>query len=265
MLVVKTSTPPGRALVSGASSGIGAATVKALREASWEVLAVARRKDKLEALAKETGCEVFVADVTKTADVDALAAHVEASGGIGALVNVAGGAIGADPVGEADPSDWAAMLELNVVSVQRMIRALLPSLRRTSQARGVADIVSISSTAAFVSYEGGGGYNAAKAGLHAALMALRLELAGEPVRVVEIAPGMVKTEEFALNRFAGDEAKTEALYAGVEAPLTAEDVADVVAYALQSPAHVNLDVIQMRPVAQAAQHKLHRGPLTPKL
>jgi NADP-dependent 3-hydroxy acid dehydrogenase YdfG len=129
----------------------------------------------------------------------------------------------------------------------------------------VADIVSISSTAAFVSYEGGGGYNAAKAGLHAALGALRLELVGEPIRVVEIAPGMVKTEEFALNRFGGDQVKTDALYEGVESPLVAEDVADVVAYALASPKHVNLDLIQMKPVAQAAQYKLHRGPLSPKL
>ena len=259
------NTPPGRALVTGASSGIGAATVRALRDASWEVIAVARRQERLDVLAAETGCDVFVADVTQGDHIAALAEFVEGLGGIDALINVAGGAVGADAVAEADPDDWASMMDLNVVSVQRMIRAFVPGLRQSSVGRGVADIVTISSTAAFVSYEGGGGYNAAKAGLHAALMALRLELAGEPIRVVEIAPGMVKTEEFALNRFGGDEAKTQALYEGVESPLLAEDVAEVVRYVLASPAHVNLDVIQMRPVAQAAQHKLHRGPLRPKL
>ena len=260
-----TNPPPGRALVTGASSGIGAATVRALRAASWDVMAVARRLDRLEALAAETGCDIFVADVTSSDDVAALAKTVTETGGIDALVNVAGGAVGADWVAEADPDDWAMMMELNLVSVQRMIRAFLPALRENSVGRGVADIVTISSTAAFISYEGGGGYNAAKAGLHAALMALRLELVGEPIWVVEIAPGMVKTEEFALNRFGGDEAKTQALYEGVESPLLAEDVADVVRYALESPAHVNLDLIQMKPVAQAMQYKLHRGSLHPKI
>jgi NADP-dependent 3-hydroxy acid dehydrogenase YdfG len=123
----------------------------------------------------------------------------------------------------------------------------------------------MSSTAAFISYEGGGGYNAAKYALHGALGALRLELVGEPIRVVEIAPGMVKTPEFTLKRYSGDEARTEALYQDVDGPLTAEDVADVVVYALSLPGHVNLDLIQMKPVAQAMQYKLHRGPLRPKL
>ena len=262
---VSIRTPPGRALVTGASSGIGAATVRALRDSGWDVVAVARRQERLDALAAETGCDVVVADVTKDSDIARIVENVHSTGGISALVNVAGGAIGADSVAQAHGEDWAAMFELNVVSVQRMIRALLPLLRHASEVRGVADIVSISSTAAFVSYEGGGGYNAAKAGLHAALGALRLELVGEPIRVVEIAPGMVKTEEFALNRFGGDQVKTDALYEGVESPLVAEDVADVVAYALASPKHVNLDLIQMKPVAQAAQYKLHRGPLSPKL
>jgi NADP-dependent 3-hydroxy acid dehydrogenase YdfG len=239
--------------------------VKALRAASWEVVAVARRADRLDAVAAETGCDTFVADVTQQADVEALVSYTETLGAVDALINVAGGAIGVDFVAEADSDDWSTMMELNVVSVQRMVKAFLPALRKASSTRGVADIVTISSTAAFISYEGGGGYNAAKAGVHAALGALRLELAGEPIRVVEVAPGMVKTEEFALNRLGGDAEKAEALYEGVEAPLTAEDVADVVAYALHSPPHVNLDVIQMKPVAQAAQYKLHRGPLAPKL
>lgn len=156
------------------------------------------------------------------------------------------------------------MLELNVVGTQRVTKAMIPFLRRAAGERGWADIVTISSTAAFISYEGGGGYNAAKAGVHAMLGALRLELSGEPIRVVEIAPGMVKTDEFTLKRFGGDTARTEALYEGVEAPLVADDVADVVRYALSTPGHVNLDLIQMKPVAQAMQYKLHRGPLRPK-
>jgi len=262
---VNTETYSRRVLVTGASSGIGAATVRLLTTRGWSVIAVARRADRLETLRKETGCEVVVADVTSDADVQALAEHVASSGDISALVNNAGGAVGMDPIDEADPEDWARMYEVNVLGVQRVTKALLPSLRRASAEVGVADIVTISSTAAFLSYEGGAGYTAAKAAVHSMLVGLRLELSGEPLRVVEIAPGMVKTEEFTLNRLGGDTARTEALYEGVEHPLLAEDVADVVRYALESPAHVNLDLIQMKPVAQAMQHKLHRGPLKPKL
>ena len=259
------SRAPRRAVVSGASSGIGAATVRALCARGYEVVAIARREDRLASLAQETGCTTMVCDVTNEQDVEAVRAYLAQRGSLDILVTNAGGAIGADPVGEGDPRDWSAMFELNVMGTQRLIRAMLPLLRHGTLEHQVADIVSMSSTAAFVSYEGGGGYNAAKAGVHAMLGALRLELAGEPIRVVEIAPGMVHTEEFALNRFAGDEAKRDALYEGVEAPLVADDVADVIVYAVGCPAHVNLDLVQMRPVAQAAQHKLHRGPLRPKL
>jgi NADP-dependent 3-hydroxy acid dehydrogenase YdfG len=236
-----------------------------LRAASWEVVAVARRADRLDAVAAETGCDTFVADVTQQADVEALVSYTETLGAVDALINVAGGALGVDFVAEADSDDWSTMMELNVVSVQRMVKAFLPALRAASSTRGVADIVTISSTAAFISYEGGGGYNAAKAGVHAALGCVAPGARGGAHPGSRGRPGMVKTEEFALNRLGGDAQKAEALYEGVEAPLTAEDVADVVAYALHSPPHVNLDVIQMKPVAQAAQYKLHRGPLAPKL
>jgi NADP-dependent 3-hydroxy acid dehydrogenase YdfG len=252
-----------RALVTGASSGIGAATVRALAAEGWSVVAVARRADKLEALAQDTGCDVVVADITAPADIELIERFVGESGGISALVNNAGAAVGSDHVAEATADDWLAMLQLNVIGTQQVIKALIPHLRRAAH-DGVADIVTISSTAAFISYEGGGGYNAAKAALHAMLGALRLELAGEPIRVVEIAPGMVKTDEFTLKRFGGDRAKTDALYDGVEAPLLAHDVAEVVRYALSLPEHVNLDLVQMKPVAQAMQYKLHRGPLKPK-
>lgn len=252
------------ALVTGASSGIGAATVRALTSDGWSVIAAARRADLLETLSRETGCEVVVCDITDPRDIETLSAVVAAHGSLHALVNNAGAAIGSDHVVDADAEDWRAMLELNVVGTQQVTKAMIPFLRKAAHERGFADIVTISSTAGFISYEGGGGYNAAKAGVHAMLGALRLELSGEPLRVVEIAPGMVKTDEFTLKRFGGDRERTDALYEGVEAPLLAEDVADVVRYALSTPGHVNLDLIQMKPVAQAMQYKLHRGPLKPK-
>jgi NADP-dependent 3-hydroxy acid dehydrogenase YdfG len=231
----------------------------------WSVIGVARRQDKLRALQEETGCDIVVADITQAADIQVIADYVANTGGISALINNAGAAVGSDVVIDAQASDWLAMLTLNVVGTQQVVKALISELRMGAREHGVADIVTISSTAGFISYEGGGGYNAAKAGLHAMLGALRLELAGEPIRVVEIAPGMVKTDEFTLKRFGGDQERTDALYQGVEAPLLAEDVADVVRYALLLPAHVNLDLVQMKPVAQAMQYKVHRGPLVPKI
>lgn len=254
-----------RALVTGASSGIGAATVRALVASGWSVVGLARRAERLAALAAETGCEVFVGDVTDEKDVAALADFVRGSGGVSAVINNAGLAIGIDPVAVASADDWARMFEVNVLGTQRIIKAFVPILREQSLERGVADIVAVSSTAAFVSYEGGGGYNATKSGVHAMLGALRLELSGEPIRVIEVAPGMVKTAEFTLNRLGGDADRAHSLYEGVEAPLTADDVAEVIRYAVSLPGHVNLDLIQLKPVAQAAPHKLHRGPLKPKL
>lgn len=251
--------------MTGASSGIGAATVRALVASGWSVVGCARRADRLAALQEETGCEVFVGDVTVETDVEALAQFVRSSGGVSAVINNAGLAVGVDPVATASSDDWATMFDVNVLGTQRVIKALLPILREQSLERGVADIVTVSSTAAFVSYEGGGGYNAAKSAVHAMLGALRLELSGEPIRVIEVAPGMVKTAEFTLNRLGGDADRASALYDGVEAPLVAEDVADVIRYAVSLPHHVNLDLIQMKPVAQAMQYKLHRGPLKPKL
>jgi NADP-dependent 3-hydroxy acid dehydrogenase YdfG len=250
-----------RAVVTGASSGIGAATVRALRSRGWEVVGVARRADRLEALAAETGAEVFAADLTQQADVDALAAHLAATGPLHALAHVAGGARGADRVEDGDPDDWTWMFEVNVLATQRVVQALLPQLRATvDDEGGYGDLLFVTSTAAQAAYPGGGGYNAAKAGESMIVGALRLELNGEPLRITEIAPGLVQTEEFALTRL-GDAEAAAAVYADVQDPLTAEDVADVIAYALTAPGHVNLDLITMRPVAQSAQHLLHRGPL----
>ncbi len=226
-------------------------------------MAVARRLDRLEALAAETGIAVHQLDVTDFDAIKALAAKLKATG-IDALVNIAGGATDAALVGDADPDSWRAMFEVNVLGVQQMIAQFLPLLRDAARANGSADILTVTSTAGRTPYETGGGYNAAKYGATALMGVLRLELAGEPIRVIEIAPGMVKTEGFALSRFAGDTARVEALYKDVGNPLSAEDVAEVIVSALELPAHINLDQVTVRPVAQAAQHKLVRGKLEPK-
>ncbi|WIB31575.1 SDR family oxidoreductase [Curtobacterium sp. MCSS17_005] len=253
-----------RAVVTGASSGIGAATVRLFRSRGWDVLAVARRAAKLEALAAETGADTLVADITDADDVAALAVRVADLGGADVLVNNAGGAFGSASVEESDVEDWRAMFEVNVIGTKRVVSALLPYLRDRARASGGADIVTVTSTAGFVAYENGGGYNAAKFAEHALVGALRLELNGEPIRVVEIAPGMVKTDEFALTRFRGDEQKAAAVYDDVPEPLVADDVAEAIVHAVELPAHVNLDLVTIRPVAQSAQHKLARGPLTPR-
>ena len=260
-MIDSSSVPTLRAVVTGASSGIGAATVRLLRAHGWEVTAVARRADRLAALAAETGCAIVVADLTVASEVHALAERVRAAGPLHALVANAGGAIGTDPVATVSSDVLAASFALNVLTAHAAIAALLPALRLGAVERGSGDIVAITSTAGQVAYEGGGAYNAAKFALRGLLGALRLELAGEPLRVVQIAPGMVRTEEFAAKRFGGDHGKVEALYAGVDHPLLAEDVADAIVHAIELPSHVNLDEVTIRPVAQAAQHKLVREPL----
>jgi NADP-dependent 3-hydroxy acid dehydrogenase YdfG len=250
-----------RVVVTGASSGIGAATVRLLRAHGRPVTAVARREDRLRALAEDTGCEVVVADLTSDDDVAHLVAELERSGGAGALVNNAGGARGLDSVEHGSVDDWRWMYEVNVIATKRVTSALLPMLRDAAEAAGVADIVTITSTAAQVGYEGGGGYNAAKFAERALVNVLRLELAGEPIRVVDVAPGMVRTDEFSLNRFGGDQARADAVYQDVPDPLSAEDVAEAIVHALELPPHVNLDLVTVRPLAQAAAHKVAKGAL----
>ncbi|MFJ6427445.1 SDR family oxidoreductase [Microbacterium maritypicum] len=250
-----------RAVVTGASSGIGAATVCALRARGWDVVGVARREDRLSALAAETGASAIACDLTDASAVDALVGELERSGPVHALVQVAGGARGTDRIEDASVDDWQWMFDANVLASQRLVAGLLPLLRRAAAADGHADAIFVTSTAAQTAYAGGAGYNAAKAAESMLVKVLRQELNGEPIRVVEVAPGMVHTEEFTLNRLGGDSVAAEAVYAGVDAPLVADDVADVIAYALESPGRVNLDLITMRPVAQSAQHLLARGPL----
>jgi len=247
-----------RAVVTGASSGIGEATARLLRSRGWDVVGVARRADRLAALEAETGVVAHAADLTDADDVAALSTWLGETGGVDALVHVAGGARGSDRVEDGDAEDWRWMFETNVLSGQRLVASLLPLLRAAAD----ADLLFVTSTAAQTAYPGGGGYNAAKAGEAMLVHALRQELNGEPLRVIEIAPGMVRTEEFTLNRLGGDQDAADKLYEGVEAPLVADDVADVIAYALDAPGHVNLDLVTLRPVAQSAQHLLARGPLT---
>lgn len=238
--------------------------MRALRASGWDVVGVARRAERLAALDAEVGSASYAADLTNDADVAGLAEHVAGLGGVHALVHVAGGARGTDRVEDGDADDWRWMFEANVVSAQRVTAALLPLLRETIADGGHADTLYVTSTAAQTAYPGGSGYNAAKAGESMLVKALRLELNGEPIRVTEVAPGMVFTEEFTLNRLGGDQAAAERVYEGVAEPLVAGDVADVIAYALNAPGHVNLDLITMRPVAQSAQHLLARGPLRPR-
>jgi NADP-dependent 3-hydroxy acid dehydrogenase YdfG len=185
-------------------------------------------------------------------------------------VNNAGGALGVASVELSDAEEWTRMFDVNVVAVKRVTSALLPLLRRAAAEPDTsgaphADILTITSIAGHVPYEGGGGYNAAKFASHALMGVLRLELAGEPIRVIEIAPGMVKTDEFALVRMGGDRAKADAVYDNVPNPLVAEDVAEAIVHAIELPGHVNLDVVTIKPVAQAAPHKVIRGELAPRL
>ncbi|MEU4687291.1 SDR family oxidoreductase [Actinoplanes sp. NPDC023714] len=245
------------AVVTGASSGIGAASARRLAAEGFHVVAVARRTDRLNALVAEIGpaATAVECDVTSDESVARLATTVAGlDGTLTLLVNNAGGARGADQVADGSVDDWQWMYDVNVLGTLRVTKALLPAL----EASGRGTIVTIGSTASFVVYEGGGGYTAAKHAQTALVGTLRLELAGKPVRVIEIDPGMVKTDEFAVNRFGGDEDKAAAVYAGVKEPLVADDIADIVAFAATRPHHVNIDRLVVRPIAQAAQHKVHR-------
>ncbi len=246
----------GTAVVTGASSGIGAATARRLVSEGYDVWAAARRRDRLDALRDELGDALrpVSLDVTSAESVAALAAEV--GGSLNLLVNNAGGAFGMDTVAEADPADWRAMFEVNVIGALQVTQAVLPAL----VASGQGHIVVMSSTAGRIVYEGGGGYTAAKHGTTALAETLRLELLGQPVRVTEIAPGMVRTEEFSTVRFRGDAERAAKIYEGVDAPLTADDIADCVAWCVTRPPHVDIDLLVVKPLAQAAQHKVDRRP-----
>lgn len=246
-----TETPP-IAVITGASSGVGAATASALAKAGYTVLLGARREQRIQALAEELGGQSHVLDVTDPASVDAFAAASPRR--IDLLVNNAGTALGIDPVEASDDSDWQRMWETNVLGVVRMTRSLLPALRRSSNPR----LMIIGSTSGFETYRGGGGYTSTKHALRAVVRTLRLELLGEPVRVTEITPGMIETE-FSVQRFGGDQERADAIYRGMT-PLTGRDVAECVLFAASRPAHVNIDEIVVRPRDQATFNEVHREP-----
>jgi NADP-dependent 3-hydroxy acid dehydrogenase YdfG len=240
------------AVVTGASSGIGAATARRLAAEGFHVFCAARRADRVQALAGEIGGTAVRCDVTDPAQVDALAQTVGPS--LDVLVNNAGGAFGADPVATANADDWRAMYEVNVIGLMQVTKALLPAL----VASGAGVVVNVGSTAGRIAYENGAGYTAAKHGTRVVTETLRLELYDQPVRICEIAPGMVRTDEFAVVRFGGDQEKADEVYAGVAEPLVADDIADAIAWVVTRPPHVNIDEMVIKPRAQAAQHKVHR-------
>ncbi len=232
------------AVITGASSGIGAATARALAGAGFTVALGARREERIEALAGELGGHAKHLDVTDRDSVAEFAGWTEDLGGASVLVNNAGGAKGLAPVAEMDEDDWRWMFEANVLSIGLMTKAMLPQMR----ASGSGHVVIMGSAAGVESYPGGGGYNAAKFGAHALTHNIRLELLGEDVRVTEVMPGAVRTE-FGLVRFGGDEEKAEKPYKGIT-PLTAEDVAECVRWAVTLPPHVNIDRIDVKPIRQ---------------
>ncbi len=238
------------AVITGASSGIGAAAAQALASDGFQVVLGARRAERVEQIAAEVGGEAFALDVTDPGSVEDFAARVPRCD---VLVNNAGGALGLGPIAEADEEQWRTMYESNVLGTMRMTRALLPRLVESDDGH----LVAVTSIAGFEAYRGGAGYIAAKHAQRSLLRNLRLELLGQPVRVTEIAPGMVETE-FSLVRFGGDEEAARRVYEGME-PLRAEDVAECIRWAVTQPSHVNIDEIIVRPRAQATATEVHRS------
>jgi NADP-dependent 3-hydroxy acid dehydrogenase YdfG len=237
------------AVVTGASSGIGAATARALAAAGFEVVAAARRVERCEELAAEIGGRAVKLDVT---DPDSVAALAEAVPDAAVLINNAGGAQGLEPVGEADEEKWRTMYESNVMGVMRVTKALLPALERS----GDGFVVVVGSVAGVEVYPGGAGYTAAKHAARAVTETLRIELLGKPIRVSEVAPGLVETE-FSVVRFGGDEQRAAQVYEGLK-PLSAEDVAEVIAFVVSRPPHVDIDYVSVKPTAQATATTVHR-------
>ncbi|MEY4023415.1 MAG: hypothetical protein RLZ23_376 [Actinomycetota bacterium] len=245
------------AVITGASSGIGAATARALADNGFHVIAAARRIDKLKELAASSpNIEAIELDVTDQASVDSLVAQL-GNAKVSVLVHSAGGAFDADSVMDSDPAIWQKTFDINVVGAVRMVKALTPLFREHRKGH----IVLITSTAAHRTYENGGSYAAAKFGEASLVDTLRLELNGEPIRISEIAPGMVKTEEFAKVRYKGNVDAAAKIYEGVEKPLVAEDVAEAIRWVVMLPDHFNVDSMMIKPLAQAVSHKIYRKPI----
>ncbi len=240
------------AVVTGASSGIGAATVVALGRLGYRVVGGARRLERVRRVVGDRGVALPL-DVTKLDSIDAFVAEVQKKfGRIDVLVNNAGLARGLNPIAEASDQDWIEMWESNVLGLMRVTRACLPLLRKAKHGH----IVNLGSIAGFETYVGGAGYTASKHAVHAISRTLRLELNGEPIRVTEVMPGMVETE-FSLVRFRGDRQAAKKVYEGVK-PLVAADIADCIVFAVTRPPHVDIDEIVVRPIAQATAWKVAR-------
>lgn len=239
------------AVVTGASSGIGAATARTLAAAGFHVVLGARRLQRCQEIADEIGGTAGYLDVL---DPDSVAEFTEAVPAAQVLVNNAGGAKGLAPVLEADEEQWRWMWEANVLGTQRMTKALLPKLIES----GDGVLVTVTSIAALEAYDNGAGYTSAKHAQAAVHRTLRAEHLGQPVRFVEVAPGLVETE-FSLVRFDGDEQRADRVYSGLT-PLSAHDVAEVITFAVTRPAHVNLDLIVVKPRAQHSALRTHRSP-----
>ncbi|MDF7663120.1 SDR family NAD(P)-dependent oxidoreductase [Bifidobacterium sp. ESL0763] len=245
-----------RAVITGASSGIGRATALHLAAKGWKVVALARREDRLAALADQIGdaCEYVVCDVTDEASTQAAVDTILHGGDVKALVNCAGGAIGQDPIESCEVEDWRRMYDVNVLGTLRITQKLLPALKA---APGGGTVVVVSSTAGIEPYEGGGGYCGVKSAERVLAQTLRFEQVGEPLRVIDVSPGMVETKEFSLNRFHGDQAKADAVYAGVPSPLTGDDIAECIEWAVDLPDSVDIDSIVVRPRAQASAQRVY--------
>ncbi|TME86173.1 MAG: SDR family NAD(P)-dependent oxidoreductase [Chloroflexi bacterium] len=241
------------AVVTGASSGIGEATARGLREAGFFVVLGARREDRLMAVARELRGRGLPLDVRDLASIDAFTAAIAAEyGQVEILINNAGLAAGLQPLAQGNDDDWVQMMETNVLGLLRVTRAMLPLLRRAPRAH----IVNLGSVAGFEVYPGGVGYTASKHAVRAITKTLRLELMGEPIRVTEIEPGMVETE-FSLVRFKGDRERASNVYQGMQ-PLTGADVADCIVWVVTRPSHVNVDEMVVRPIAQATVRDVAR-------
>src|SRR5205085_7357938 len=240
------------AVVTGASSGIGAASARALAKHGYTVVGGARRVDRVKRAVGTAGLALEL-DVTERKSVERFVGEVRKRyGRIDVLINNAGGALGLEPLEKAKDEDWTGMWNVNVLGLMFMTRACLPLLRKAK----VGHIVNIGSIAGFETYKGGAGYTATKHAVRAISRTLRLELNGEPIRVTEVAPGMVETE-FSLVRFKGDEQTAANVYKGVQ-PLTAEDIADIITFCVTRPPHVDIDEVVVRPIAQAAAHQVAR-------
>ena len=244
-------TPTRTAVVTGASSGIGAATAAALHREGFRLVLGARRLDRLRQVAEPLGAEALELDVTDEASAAAFAERVPA---LDLLVNNAGAALGMEPVAQARDELWERMYQLNVLGVLRMTRLFLPKLLQAQ----AGQVIVVGSTSGFETYPGGAGYTASKQALRAVVKTLRQELLGQPVRVTEICPGLVETE-FSLVRHGGDAERARQVYRGMQ-PLTGADVAECIAWAATRPPHVNVDEIVVRPRDQASSLQVHRRP-----